>query len=295
MTVEEILQQLKDNFNYNDDLLGLLGQIIPAMINYYGEEYTENVVNPLLETPIVICDTREQMVEASKRMGLDVEFVVPSSADAGYEQHFQYNENKEIVRKPLIMINSSRDNEERHEQFIETIIHEMCHMVMNYGKYQIDGNVIHSTTGFIEDEIKEENGVFKEHSKGIAFEEGLNDYDARRIAEALLGRTDIKFTSYGLYVDYVSTIMNNPIIRKAVNQSRLNGDNEWMNLLGEEFSKDFMDSLNDYQHFIFGVHMEDKDEKKRIQDEKFNHLQELYNKAQQMANELNVEENKTRI
>lgn len=293
MTIDNIIEQIQAKYHYYDDLLEIIKPVITSMVEYYGEEFVETILNAFLNTPIVVCNNKEQMIEGAHNLGVKDEFVLPIIAGGAFEEHFQYNDNGEVERIPFVMINGSY-NQDKHEQFIHTIIHEMCHMVMNYGNSRIDGDKITSRTGFIEDNVVFRNGKFVSDSKHVPIEEGFNEYDARVIADLVFGR-HVDVGTYGLYIAYIEPLTSNPEFRKMINKSRLNGDQEWMKVMGEEFSREFMDALEKYVDFLFKNDIRDKEERERVLGEKKQELIKYRDKAAELIQQYNFEQERSRI
>jgi pyruvate formate-lyase activating enzyme-like uncharacterized protein len=48
-----IRQELKDKYNYGDELLDILDKLYPAFIDYYGEEYISEIKDTFMNTKII--------------------------------------------------------------------------------------------------------------------------------------------------------------------------------------------------------------------------------------------------
>ena len=275
MDISELLSELKTKYNYDDDLLNLLGPIITNMISYFGEEYSSIITNAILETPIGFVENREDINNFAHSLGVKKDYSIPTFASAAYEEYFQLDENNNIQRIPFIIIRSNYDKD-KPDQRLGTIVHELCHMVMNYGKSRIEGNRVYSKTGLIEEEIIVTPDGKISNDENTPIEEGLNEYDARMITQMILGRT-YETTTYNTYYMYVSPVMNNEELRHAIDISRLNGDNSWMELMGEELSIEFMESFNNYisSALSFKATDEEREAYKNKSVETFNKMKEL--------------------
>ena len=63
MLIEEYIQKLKQTYNYNEELINALLKIIPNMINYYGQEYENIILEAISNCPIYICNNQENIFD----------------------------------------------------------------------------------------------------------------------------------------------------------------------------------------------------------------------------------------
>ena len=260
--MDEFINQLKEKYNYNDKLIELLYPIITNMTEYFGEESKDKILGTFMDVPIHFVETREDIIEYTQSLGIKDEYILPTVASGGYEEYFQLNDNKNVQRIPFILIRSNYAKDKPDEQ-LAILIHEICHAIMNYNNAIIEGNKIHSKTGLIEEEIEILDDEIKTNrktsvGKNVAIEEGLNEYDARCITRMVLGR-DYETSAYGTYVSYVKPVMDNEEVRKLIDYSRLNNTDEWKEVLGEELSQEFMDSLTNWVNTILASDSTDEE------------------------------------
>ena len=50
--MNEYLNNLKAKFNYSEELMTFLAQLIPAMVSYYGQEYQNVILEALYDCEI---------------------------------------------------------------------------------------------------------------------------------------------------------------------------------------------------------------------------------------------------
>ena len=281
MNIDESINIICQKYGYDTSQREFLKNIIVNMINYYGEEYCEKIISTFLDTPIIYFETNEELSSAVKNLGINEDYYLSVVASAAYEEYYQKDENGNTQRIPFIMVrtNRSTDNPDQH---LSLIVHEMCHAVMNHNKQNIEGDTVYSKTGLIEDQYIYDGQKYKSTSVNVPVEEGINEYDARKITQMILGR-EYKSTCYGMYVDYVSSLMNNSDIRKAINDSRLNGDDNWKQLIGEENANEFIKSLNDYNNAIFN-YSDNKEEVLALKEQYEQIAVQTYKKMVELAN-----------
>ena len=246
MSIDDFLNVLSSKYNYDEQLISLFKSIVPAMIQYFGKEYEEKILKAFLETPIGFVKTPEDVQKFANSRGVKGTYRMPLVASAGYENYFQLNDNNQIEEIPFIIIREGRINNE----YLNTVVHELCHMVMNYQKSQIIDNKVFTPIGMAKNEIEFVNGQPVVKSEGMNFEEGLNEFDARSITKSITGE-EVQNGAYGTYYNYVSVLMNDDEYRKIVDQSRLNGDDSWKDILGTELSNEYVNALEEYSKALF--------------------------------------------
>ena len=285
MTIEDTMLKIKERYNYNIELTNAIEKIIGAMITYYGEEYKEKIFNTFLTTPIGFYITQEDVATFYKSIGIKNIDYMPVVASGGYLEKFQLNDTNEIERIPSILIKKPTSIEEVSlDVFYETIVHEYCHAFMNYGKYHFENGKISTSTGLIESTITltQTEDIYEE--KYVNIEEGMNDYDAINICNLAFGFGKGSKV-YDTNVKYVSSLMNDNQIRPIINSSRINGDNMWKNILGEELSERFLNAFENYHSVFFNdtLSFEEKVQMRAIAKEE---LKQTYNEVVSMVSTL---------
>ncbi len=282
MTIDDAIQIMKTKYNYSDDFLNLLKKIAIKSIEYYGEEYNDIIINTLINTPIVMVNDKEEIQQYANKFGIKGEYNFSIAASGGYEEYFQQN-NNEIERITFIMLrNQERDN----NKAITLLIHEIGHAIMNYNKYRIEENTAYSKSGLIEEIITFDGDNKNTKTTNLAIEEGINEYNARQIAEMVLGEPS-KSITYGTYVGYVSCLMKNEYFRKIVNDSRINGDNHWKEIIGEDLVNEFINALSTFNYYVFNTTIP-REERKAKKDEALKAMEEAYNKVLELINKYEI-------
>ncbi len=251
MNIEEVISKLKEKYNYNEGLLNFLHKAINGMIIYYGEENKDKIFNTFITTPIGFYQTQDDVNKFYTSIGISKVENMPIVASGGYLEKFQINDNNQLERIPSVLIKNTGMESNENNEYYETIIHEYCHAFMNYGKFSIDGNKITTSTGLIKSTITFDNGIETYDEKHTAIEEGMNDYDAINITKLIFGKA-VGSKVYERNVKYVSMLMDDDCLRQIINSSRINGDNEWKKILGDELSDRFLNSFENYWSAFFG-------------------------------------------
>ena len=203
MEEKVLLKYLKDKYNYNDSVMKILEMIIPSIIEYYGEENKSRVINSFIETPICFVKDNNDVNEFVESLGIKDKIYFGTIGNGAYEEHYQLNSNGSLERIPFILI---RDVELSDDK-LDTIIHECCHMISNYGQSKIiDGKII-KIFGFNKEIYEIEDGkIVKKESENNSLEEGFNELDARMITKMITGRP-VPNGNYGLFYEYAEQLM----------------------------------------------------------------------------------------
>ena len=270
---------IQKKHNYDDQFMIILKAILENMINYYGEEYTDKILSTFIDTPIEFVSSNEKILEFTKSLGIKKDYTIPQMAKAGFEEYFQLDDDGNIQRIPFILVRFSQSEDDKVKQ-LGILVHEMCHAVMNYGKSTIEENKIICRTGIIEEEIDITPDGLKDkrefiHGKNVQIEEGFNEYDARCITRMITGQVN-KADAYGANVSYVAPLMNNPETRKIIDNSRLNGTDEWKEILGEELTQEYIDSFTDWVKNLLSFSTPDE-----VKNQKKKEMQKTYYKVKE--------------
>lgn len=284
MRIDDAIIAMKSKYNYNKSQIKFFKTIMNNMIAYFGEEFSDKIIKTFLEVPILFINDKEDIQNKAKALGVKEEYKIPLFASAVYEEYYQKDDSSNIERIPFIMIKNYH-NKDDFNVYISTVIHEMCHAVMNKDKQIINGDRVFSKTGMIENVITFDNDRKKTVSSYVAIEEGMNEYDARIITEMILGEKS-NSTSYGMLVDYVSPVMNNEYLRKIIDTSRMNGDNEWKKVFGENLANEFVDTLMNYYNFLFDRTIP-RDQKQILKEEYMKKNRQVYKKMIEFSQSYN--------
>ena len=102
--MKEYLENLKNKFNYSDDLINFLENAIPAIIIYYGEDSTKLVLDALSNCEIHIQDKNEDTKQyLNTYWGKSEEFNFPFLASSFYDDGISIKGDT-ICAKPIVYI-----------------------------------------------------------------------------------------------------------------------------------------------------------------------------------------------
>jgi hypothetical protein len=226
-----IRQELKDKYNYSDELLDILDKLYPAFIDYYGEEYMELIHNTFINTKIIQFNETNYNELINKKYGLD-ESDCLLKQEAGHLLSVFTKDFKEIK---VIRVWDKNEYESTYE-YACTIAHELIHALMT-GKNKINKITPDNNTSFLitnecgfevryetlytetENNFLESIGSTSCYDK---IEEGFTENDARIITEKAYNLNHkIRSNSiYDTYVDYVKQF-STPVLEK-IKRIRIN-------------------------------------------------------------------------
>ena len=204
----KILEKINNKYNYDEKTYSLLQILIPELIQYYGSEYEEHIINALennqiirVNSPKLVGENIRQLKETAQNSGtiytLDSDSEVEQVASGVYDSVvvLKENENKEIEiaeRKGIIVYNEGTPIIE-----IAVLAHELSHAIKSSkNEYTIENvngrNKLNVRSGLIQevyDISQTENGQFilkKETRENVGIEEGINSLDEENIVNNIL-------------------------------------------------------------------------------------------------------------
>ena len=241
MLAKTFFNKLRDKYNYDDKTMKALVKIVPCIVSYYGEEYEYLVLEALLHTEIIPCDSKQTIskVMSEKRLtrfdgdsmlcGIDYK-----KQESVYflDVLVSYNDDKNIYEiKDLnrVIVTSHTYNYDSPKG-LEVLTHALCHMVKSYkDEIRIDENKLIIRSGISYEERKivfgDEISLSLEKSFGMALEEGFTIYDTEMIVSMVL------HDLYKCY-DYDSIYMIAYVLKEKykfineINDYEINGDIE---------------------------------------------------------------------
>ena len=241
--MNEYLLELKNKYGYSDQLLGFLSQLIPNLINYYGEEYRDIIISAISN-----CEIHFQSKDEDPKTFLNSYFdankdwKMPSLGGAFYHNEIMIKDGQ-VVDKPIIYLRRIYQGIYKPFDFnddkqVNTLIHEICHLIKGYGKLKTDGEKIIDRTGLMKDTYSYslEKGIIEEKNEMVGIEEALNDVETAQILEMMTGRKQ-EVIGYRAAGYSATRLLEHEDIAKAIRISQFSGDDSWMQFLGEEQSK----------------------------------------------------------
>lgn len=239
--MDELLNILRTRYNYDDQMLKFLGELIPTMIEYFGEEYKDNIVSTFIETPIII--TKKGI---AKEIGDDTSNFLFVGGVYWYDINTLNNKpekcGKVIINDTIINPFSFNDVNK-----VGVLVHELCHMVKSGLIINNDGTLTHYV-GLSQDYGKLINNEFEEQSVNNAdgLEEALNAIDETMIMAKMYSNYELK-SNYKRLASYINELINsNPDFLAKVRESQFMGNNTWKEYLGSEISENLIELCREH-------------------------------------------------
>ena len=137
MVIKEICNNLKEKYDYSDELVIFLENLIPTMVDYFGEEYKEKIVSSFLETPIIVTNNTLPDELGLKNCN-DLLF-----AGGGYAHGIEVIDGNP-VRISKVVKNGTGYNKFSFNdlRYVGSLVHELCHMVKSGINIEHDSNQI---------------------------------------------------------------------------------------------------------------------------------------------------------
>ena len=244
MDIKEICNNLKEKYDYDEELLVFIEHLIPTMVDYFGEEYREKIVTSFLETPIIITNNTIPD-ELGLKNRTDLLF-----AGGGYAHGVEVIDGNPVRVSKVIKTGTGYNNFNFNDsKQVGNLVHELCHMVKSGIKIEHDSNQIIDYCGLSNSYGNIVNGeyVVQSNNKGTGLEEALNAIDEVNIMKIMYGDYEIT-SNYARLASYIyPMIYENEDFLSIVRESQFNGSSEWKSYLGDELSDELLDLC--YKHY----------------------------------------------
>ncbi len=248
--MEEYLEKLKQKFHYGEELMNLLSHLIPAMITYYGKEYENMILEALLHCEIHFQEQNEKPKEyLNDYFGVNKDWKIPFLGGAFYQNEIFVKENQ-VMAKPIlylirVYLHQYIPFDFQKEEHVNTLIHEICHLIKGYGKLKVvDGKIIDST-GLMKTvyTYTPEKGVQEEMDDHVGIEEAINEVDTIRIMEIMTGKKQeiYGYQRAGILAEY---LLDYEDIAKVIKFSQFHDNENWIQYLGEENAKMLIENFD---------------------------------------------------
>ena len=254
MDINTYLQELKERFNYSDELLNFIGKSIPFMIQYYGQDKKDLILNCFRNVKIHIEEENENIKDyLNDYFGVDKEWEIPALAAALCDTMVKKTENS-LESKTIIYVNRHffgiyKPFDFSNEENQSTLIHEMCHAVKGYGReFKLQDKQIIAYQGLIEDiyEYDSNSKMYnKVQSNNVGIEEALNSYDEAQIMTLMTGK-ECEPNGYKAMMPASKKLMSFPKLAKAIRISQFENPKEWIKLIGKENSEALISGFDDW-------------------------------------------------
>lgn len=241
--MSEYINELKSKYGYSEELSDFLSQLLPVIINYYGEEYKDVILSALSNCEIHFQSKDEDTKEyLNSYFGVNKEWEMPSLAGAFYHNEVDIRDNQ-VVAKPIVYVKSVYYGiympfDFNNDKQVSTLIHEICHLIKGYGKLKNENGKIIDSTGLMKVtyDYSQENGILDEKNDMVGIEEALNDVETAQILEMMTGRKQ-EVTGYKAAGYSATRLLEHSDLAKEIRISQFRGDDSWIKYLGEEASK----------------------------------------------------------
>ena len=265
----DIIEKLKQKYDYDDVLIGALEKIIPAMGEYYGQEYKK-----LIEDAVLSCNIHMQQ-KITERPEKYLEENLPTrdngkvlgGAGAFYQSAPVVQPNGDIESKRIIYLRHTC-KDLTNNSHLSALVHEMCHLVKSYKDEYVmkDGKLIQrtgiSTTCLEKDLDTGKYGETKTEKNGI--DEALNTYDEGKIMTIITGEKCYGKAYSEMAVLTDELMEENKTFREAFKTSMLDGDKSYIDKLGEEkvekISEAYEEICSTYQISFSDINTKEKKE-----------------------------------
>ena len=301
MLDKAFFDKLNNKYNYSDKTLKALAKIIPCIISYYGEEYEYIILEAVLNTEIINCDSKQTISKVINERKL-TKLIGESAfgnidlkrAESVYMPNIKivYNEainTYEIDKIDRVIVTSHTFNYDSPKG-LEVLTHALCHLVKSYkDEFTIKENMITIRNGLSYEERKIKYGdeitleYFDEFGKGL--EEGFNIFDTEMIVSMVLGDT-YKCYDYDSIYTIAIILKDKYDLLKEINSYEMSGDIEsFKKIYGKEaidnLSKISDDCLNIENEMFLSYTREDKDNfasmiREKLNKEAYDELVKIY-------------------
>lgn len=280
--MKEYMLKLKNKYGYSEELLEFLNRLILCLIDYYGEEYKDTILDALLNCEIHIQRENENpKTFLNQYFGVNKEWKIPLLAGGFYHTECNLQDNN-LVSKSIIYITTGEPNiylpfRFDNDSSVDILIHEILHFIKGYGKLKMEGSHIIDSTGLLKTfySYSSEEGLILEKRKNFGIEEALNCVESSQILEMMTGKKQ-EIRGYREAAEIAKVLLENSEFKQAIRKSQFSGDDSWIQFLceklGEEKSKiliENFDTLVLYQFATFKI-LNTPEKRKKFSEDKRN-------------------------
>lgn len=260
--MDEYINGIKNKYGYSEELTNFLNQLIPTLIKYYGEEHKNTILSALSECEIHFQSKDENpKTYLNSYFGVNKEWDIPFLTGAFLDTELYSKDNK-VTSKSIIYLKrvyfgkyvpfNFSDNSD-----VDSLIHEICHLVKGYGKLKVENGKIIDSNGLMKDtySYSKENGFVAEKQEMLGIEEAFNTAETAQILEMITKRKQ-ETKGYKMAGYLALKLLEHEDIAKEIKNSQFNGDSNWMQYLGKKQSKMLIDN---FDILVKAMYVSDKD------------------------------------
>lgn len=237
--MNEFIDELVKQKEYSKELENTLRIILPAMVEYYGEEYEMLICEAISSCYICQCEKNENIYDVVKKYDnmISNENSVVNEGDLKRADgvnlsipNITYKDGNHRIDSVTRIVALASYAKLDTDFGKSTLIHKLGHLIKSYkNEYTIEGDIITSRSGFIETKeklsISEDGSIVRStiSEKNVGLEEGINAYDEACIL-SIINNTEKKFRSYQLESTIIENLINLTGLRKEILESQFIGD-----------------------------------------------------------------------
>lgn len=296
METNSFLDELKNKFDYSDELMGFLQKAIPALIAYYGEDKTNLIYNSLRDCEIHIQKEGEDPQSfLNNYFGVDRAWDIPFLGGA-FNHRELYVEDGKVKSKSIFYLKTEMmhkytpfDLAEDAKQSL--LIHEMCHNVKAQGKLHVEGGHLVAGTGLIKDYYKYDpvtNAITEDYSENTGLEEALNSHDEAAVMTIMTGEKH-EVGAYKGMSFIASGLMSHADLASAIKESQFSLSDEWIDFLGKENSDFLIKNFEDWISVLYSSPSEMYRNRKALMEKMTTARENLYSFVQNYSSPLDIE------
>ena len=310
MLYQTFLNKLKEKYNYDEKTIKALSLILPSMISYYGEDYSDIILNAIFNCEIIPCTSHQTISKVlnekklTKTVGASlVSDIDIKRAESVYIPNIEiiYNDTTnsyEIKKIDRIIVTSHTYNYDSLKG-IEILTHALCHLVKGFdNEFVIEENMLTIRNGlsYEKRKIVYDNGnitLYFIEDYGKSLEEGFTLYDTEKIASNVYNDT-YKCYDYATVYTIAMIIKEKYKLKNLINSHELQGD---VDTLKKVYNKDMLDKLNTLcdeclimeNEMLMSYTRDDKNRiailiNKKINEDIYDYLISLYQNKQSIRN-----------
>lgn len=128
---------------------------------------------------------------------------------------------------------------------LETLTHEICHLIKGYGKTIVSGNKVIDRTGLMKTtyEFDSKFKSINEYDELVGIEEALNEIDARNISKMITSE-ESQSNGYNAAVYSMNILLENEEFARVLKSSSFYSTNDWVDYVGIENSRILISSFD---------------------------------------------------